>query len=79
MKAAWIEEFGGIDVIKIGVRPMPERSAGEVFSQAIHFRRGKAGWCTRRCSLWLGYLTARVGPPLLWKLLIKLAAASSVL
>ena len=52
MKAAWIEEFGGTDVINVGVRPIPKRNPGEVLIKLkaatlnhhdIYLRRGEAG------------------------------------
>lgn len=52
MKAAWIERFGGPEVICVGERAMPERHPGEVLIRMaaatlnhrdIYLRRGEAG------------------------------------
>jgi len=52
MKAAWIEEFGGLDVIKVGERPTPRRNSGDVLVKMevstlnhrdLYLRRGEAG------------------------------------
>lgn len=52
MRAAWIEKYGGSDVINIGERPKPERPPGEVLVNIrasslnhhdIYLRRGEAG------------------------------------
>lgn len=55
MKAAWIEQFGGADVIQVGERPDPVRLPGEVLvslraatlnHRDIYLRRGEAGRIT---------------------------------
>ncbi len=52
MRAAWIEKFGGLDVIQVGERPMPAREPGEVLVKLhastlnhrdVYLRRGEAG------------------------------------
>lgn len=52
MRAAWIEQFGGPEVIRIGDRPIPDRKSGEVLVRIkattlnhhdIYLRRGEAG------------------------------------
>jgi len=52
MQAAWLDEFGGPEVIKIGPRPAPVRHPGEVLVRLaaatvnhrdIYLRRGEAG------------------------------------
>jgi NADPH:quinone reductase-like Zn-dependent oxidoreductase len=52
MRAAWIGKFGGLDVIQVGERPMPERGSGEVLIKIysatlnhrdVYLRRGEAG------------------------------------
>ena len=52
MRAAWIERFGGLDVIQVGDRPKPERRHGEVLVKIhastlnhhdVYLRRGEAG------------------------------------
>lgn len=52
MKAAWIERFGGPEVIRVGERAVPERHPGEVLIRMatatlnhhdIYLRRGEAG------------------------------------
>jgi len=52
MKAAWIECFGGPEVIRVGEREVPERQSGEVLIRMVsatlnhhdvYLRRGEAG------------------------------------
>lgn len=52
MKAAWIERFGGVEVIRVEDRPIPSRKPGEVLIRMsiatlnhrdIYLRRGEAG------------------------------------
>lgn len=52
MKAAWIERFGGPEVIRVGERAVPERKPGELLIRMatatlnhrdIYLRRGEAG------------------------------------
>ena len=52
MKAAWIDRFGGHEVICVGERPIPERKSGELLIKMstatlnhrdIYLRRGDAG------------------------------------
>lgn len=52
MKAAWIERFGGPEVIRVGEREVPERKPGELLIRIatatlnhrdIYLRRGEAG------------------------------------